>query len=180
MNNLDRREQVRRQLEQRRQVLAEWVETGLSNLPEGTTLPTSLNQVRLWDDSRLEISRIGSPASCTTTHRVHGPLVRAIDTLLRDLARQRPAPRKAKKTREGRTQTPLGGVEALPFGRRQSLRGAQVGARRDEAATSRRGAESRGVAAGKREASEPDSQPRGAACPTFGVRYRHIYRLASS
>ena len=37
-NNLERSEHVRRQLERRREVLAEWVAIGVSSLPEGRVI----------------------------------------------------------------------------------------------------------------------------------------------
>ena len=98
-NNLERSEHVRRQLERRREVLAEWVAIGVSSLPEGTSVPRSLNQVRLWEDPRLGISPIGSPSSVTRTHRVHGAAVRQIDRLLGELAGQRAARAKGRKAR---------------------------------------------------------------------------------
>lgn len=107
MNNSERREHVRRQLERRREVLAEWVEAGVSSLPDGTSVPTSLNQVRIWDNPSLGISRIGSPSSCTTTHRDYGPVVRDINALLRELARQRPVRNKPKKMREAQRKRRL-------------------------------------------------------------------------
>ena len=99
MNNLERREHVHRQLERRREVLAEWVQIGVLSLPEGTGVPRSLNQVRVWDEPRLGISRIGSPASFTTTHRVYGAVIRDIAGSLRELADQRAAQGKTKTTR---------------------------------------------------------------------------------
>ena len=99
MNNFARREHIRRQLERRRDVLAEWAKVGVSSLPDGTSVPVSLNQVRQWEDARRGIRRIGSASSFTTTHRVHGALVRDIDRLLRELAEQRAAQLKRKKTR---------------------------------------------------------------------------------
>ena len=98
MNNLERQAHVRRQLERRRDVLAEWAEIGFASLPEGTSVPLSLNQVRVWEDVRLGISRIGSASSFTTTHPVHGAVLRDIDRLLRELAGQRAAQVKRKKT----------------------------------------------------------------------------------
>ena len=112
MNNLERREHVHRQLERRREVLAEWAEIGVSSLPEGTSVPVSLNQVRGWEDARLGISRIGSPSSCTTTHRVHGAVVRAIDRLLREFAKQRAAQVKGKKTRGAKRKRRLAVLES--------------------------------------------------------------------
>ena len=99
VNNLERREHVRRQLELRREVLTAWAKTGVSGLPEGTNVPDSLNQVRQWADARLGITGIGSAASFTKTHRVHGALVRDIDRLLRELAQQRAAQLKRKNSR---------------------------------------------------------------------------------
>ena len=112
MNNLERREDVRRQLERRREVLAEWAEIGVSSLPEGTSVPVSLNQVRGWEDARLGISRVGSPSSCTTTHRVHGAVVRDIDRLLRELAEQRAAQVKGKKTQGAKRKRRLAVLES--------------------------------------------------------------------
>ena len=99
MSNLERRERLHRQIEQRRKVLAEWAKIGVSKLPEGTRVPRSLNQVRLWDEPRLGISRIGSPSSFTLKHQVHGTAVRAIAGSLSQLAAQRPEQGKAKRTR---------------------------------------------------------------------------------
>ena len=107
MNNLERREHHHRQLARRREVLAEWVERGLSNLPEGTYVPVSLNQLREWEDAGLGISRIGSAASFTMTHRVHGAAVRELDRLLRELADQRAALRKPKKARRAKRKRRL-------------------------------------------------------------------------
>lgn len=104
MNNLERRDHVRRQLERRREVLAEWVANGMSSVPEGTRVPVSINQVRRWEDARLGISSIGSPSSCTTTHPVHGAVVREIDRLVRELAVQRAARLKRKKTGRAKRQ----------------------------------------------------------------------------
>ena len=112
MNNLERREHVHRQLERRREVLAEWVATGISSLPEGTGVPVSLNQVRRWEDARLGISSIGSPSSCTTTHRVHGAVVRDIDRLLRELADQQASHVKRKKTRGAKRKRRLAVLES--------------------------------------------------------------------
>ena len=141
MNSLERREDVRRQLERRREVLAEWAEIGVSSLPEGTSVPVSLNQVRGWEDARLGISRVGSPSSCTTTHRVHGAVVRDIDRLLRELADQRAAQVKGKKTQGAKRKRRLAVLESSLSGRGQSICNSQHGASGDEVAATRRGAE---------------------------------------
>ena len=112
MNNSERHEHVRRQLEQRREVLAQWAETGISSLPQGTSVPVSLNQVRLWESPQLGISAIGSPSSVTTTHRMHGPVVREIDRLLADLARQRAAQDKSKQRRAAKRKRRLAVLES--------------------------------------------------------------------
>ena len=109
MNNRERQEHVLRQLERRREVLAEWVRVGVSNLPDGTHVPGSLNQVRLWDEARLGISPIGSPSSCTTTHRVYGAVVRDISGSLRELAGQRPV--KGERARAARRKRKLAVLE---------------------------------------------------------------------
>ena len=111
-NNLERREHLHRQLERRREVLAEWAEIGVFSLPPATSVPVSLNQVRAWEDARLGISRVGSPSSCTTTHRVHGAVVREIDQLLRELADQRAAQVKGKKTRGAKRKRRLAVLES--------------------------------------------------------------------
>ena len=116
MNNLERREHVHRQLERRREVLAEWAKIGVSSLPEGSSVPGSLNQVRLWENPRLGISRIGSPSSFTTTHRVHGAVVRDIDRLLGELAGQRAAQVKGKKTRVAKHKRRLAVLESSILG----------------------------------------------------------------
>ena len=116
MNNRQRRELVHRQLERRRELLAEWAMIGVSNLPEGTRVPVSLNQVRLWDELRLGISRIGSPSSCATTHRVHGAVVRDIARSLRELADQRAAPVKGKRARATKRKRRLAALKSSLLG----------------------------------------------------------------
>ena len=81
------------QIRLRLQTLREWQQNGV---PDGHTAPTSLNQVRYWDDASLGIAKIGAPASFTTTHKTHGPLVRAISNVL--LALNQPAPKQPKKS----------------------------------------------------------------------------------
>ena len=99
VNNAQRSARLRQQLERRCEVLAEWVKLGISRLPEGTSVPVSLNQVRQWDAVSLGIEKIGSAASFTTTHPVYGSLVRDVDRLLRELGEQRAAQRKRKRSR---------------------------------------------------------------------------------
>ena len=87
MNNYQRFEQVRGQIATRLELLQRWRADGV---PEGKILPRSLNQVRCWDDPELGISKIGSPASFTTTHPEHGASVKEISALLEALiTRQR-------------------------------------------------------------------------------------------
>ena len=109
MNNRERREHVERQLERRREVLAEWVQIGVAHLPEGTRVPRSLNEVRRWDDPRLGIFPIGSPSSCTTTHRVHGAVVRDIARLLREVVDRRAAPAKGRRAQAAKRKRQLEG-----------------------------------------------------------------------
>ena len=151
MNNSERREHVHRQLERRREVLAEWVETGVSSLPEGTGVPVSLNQVRRWEDARLGISSIGSPSSCTTTHRVHGAVVRDIDRLLREIADQQAPQVKRKKTRGAKRKRRLAVLESS-FANAAN-RYAALSAELDETKLQLRVAE-QSVAAFKRENTE--------------------------
>ena len=151
VNNLERHEHVRRQIELRREVLAGWAETGFSSLPEGTSVPVSLNQVRQWEDAHLGITRIGSASSFTTTHRVHGAVVRDIDRLLRELAEQRAAPGKRKKTRGAKLKRRLALLESSLSG--AANRYAVLSAELHETQLQLRVAE-QSVAAFKRENSE--------------------------
>ena len=151
MNNLERREHVHRQLERRREVLVAWAKIGVSGLPEGTSVPVSLNQVRQWEDARLGITRIGSAASFTTTHRAHGALVRDIDRLLRELAEQRAAKLKRKKTRGAKRARRLALLESSLSG--AANRYAVLSAELHETQLQLRVAE-QSVAAFKRENSE--------------------------
>ena len=151
MNNLERSEHLHRQLARRREVLAEWVELGLSSLPEGTCVPVSLNQVRQWEDAGLGISRIGSAASFTTTHRVHGAAVREFVPLLRALADQRAARGKRKKARGAKRKRRLAVLESSLSG--AANRYAVLSAGLHETQLQLRVAE-QSVAAFKRENSE--------------------------
>ena len=79
MNNRERGERVRRQIELRLDVLRDW---SCNGVPPGQEVPPSLNRVRIWEDAELGISRIGSPTSFTTKHPVHGASVKEIDEVL--------------------------------------------------------------------------------------------------
>ena len=151
MNNFARREHIHRQLERRRDVLAEWAKVGVSNLPDGTSVPVSLNQVRQWEDACRGITRIGSASSITTTHRVHGALVRDIDRLLRELAEQRAAQVKRKKTGRAKRNRRLAELESS-FASAANQYGV-LSAERDETELQLRVAE-QSVAAFRRENSE--------------------------
>ena len=151
MNNLERSEHLHRQLARRREVLAEWVKRGLSNLPEGTYVPVSLNQLREWEDAGLGISRIGSAASFTMTHRVHGAAVRELDRLLRELADQRAAQRKPKKARRAKRKRRLAELKSSFTGAANQY--VVLGAELHETQLQLRIAE-QSVAAFKRESSE--------------------------
>ena len=132
-------------------MLAEWVATGVSNLPEGTGVPVSLNQVRRWEDVSLGISKIGSPSSCTTTHPVYGAVVRDIDRLLRELADQQASQVKRKKTGRAKRNRRLAELESS-FASAANQYGVLT-AERDETELQLRVAE-QSVAAFKRENSE--------------------------
>ena len=151
MNNLERSAHVHQQLERRREVLAQWTELGFSSLPEGTSVPVSLNQVRQWEDVCLGISRIGSASSFTTTHRVHGAVVRDIDRLLRELAEQRAARGKRKKARGAKLKRRLAVLESSLSG--AANRHATLSVERHETELQLRVAE-HSVAAFKRENSD--------------------------
>ena len=103
VNNLKRQALVHDQIELRLRVLEAWLDNGA---PDGQRVPASLNQVRIWQDPSLGIVQIGSSASFTTTHRVHGELVTRISQVLRDLAAQRSPPPlgKKKSAAQGRAQ----------------------------------------------------------------------------
>ena len=94
MGNDDRRAFVCAQLELRCVVLDTWIREGV---PEGQTVPASLNQARTWDAPTLGIQPIGSSRTFTTTHRVHGPHVRNIQKLLHELAVKHRVPRRGLK-----------------------------------------------------------------------------------
>ena len=64
-----------------------------NEVPQGYSVPKSLNQVRQWDDETLGIRKIGSPSSFTTTHRTHGRTVERIAKLLQELRKPRPVDR---------------------------------------------------------------------------------------
>ena len=85
MNNCERRDRVRHQIQLRLDTLRGW---SCNGLPPGQEVPSSLNRVRLWEDAELGISKIGSPATCSTTHPQHGAAVKAIADLLEGLLKR--------------------------------------------------------------------------------------------
>ena len=95
VNNSERQAFVKEQLELRLRVLESWLENAP---PDGPQIPTSLNQMRQWDNPDLGIVPIGSSATVTTTHRTHGGLVSRIAKVLAALAAQRSS-RPARKKR---------------------------------------------------------------------------------
>ena len=94
VNNLERLALVQEQIQLRLRVLEAWLNNGT---PDGQNVPASLNQVRMWEDPSLGLVKIGSSASFTTTHRLHGELVNQISQVLRELAAQRSHPPLGKK-----------------------------------------------------------------------------------
>ena len=89
MNNRERGDRVRHQIQLRLDTLRGWSSNGV---PSGQEIPRSLNRVRLWEDPDLGISKIGSPSSFTTTHPEHGASIEEIASLLEVLVmRQREA-----------------------------------------------------------------------------------------
>ena len=85
MNNRERGERVRHQIQLRLDTLRGWSSDGI---PNGQELPRSLNQVRCWDDPAVGISKIGSPGSFSTKHPEHGTSVRAIAEVLKVLLKR--------------------------------------------------------------------------------------------
>ena len=103
MSNAKRHVTVCEQIERRAVVLDTWIREGV---PEGQSVPASLNQARTWDAPSLGIKPIGSSRTFTTTHRAHGPQVRHIAKLLHELAPKHRIPRTGQKklARESRAQ----------------------------------------------------------------------------
>ncbi|MCY4515267.1 MAG: hypothetical protein OXC69_09085 [Candidatus Tectomicrobia bacterium] len=62
--------------------MEEWSRKGV---PQGYSVPKSLNKAREWVDESLGIRKIGSPSSFTTTHCTHGRSVEQIAKLIDEL-----------------------------------------------------------------------------------------------
>ncbi|MBX3488608.1 hypothetical protein [Parvibaculum sp.] len=74
-----KRQTVEQRIERRLEVLREWLREGI---PAGKVIPKSLKAARVWDDVELGILPIVSPNEFTTTHTLHGSLVRDVAGLL--------------------------------------------------------------------------------------------------
>lgn len=88
---------VEQRIERRLEVLREWLRSGV---PVGRSIPKNLKAVRLWEDVGLRVQPIASPNEFTTTHRLHGPLIRDIAGILTELKKRykQPAARSRLRT----------------------------------------------------------------------------------
>ena len=93
MNNTNRAGALRQKIQVRLEILERWRDEGI---PEGYTVPISLNKVRTWEDASLGIQRIGSPSSFTTSHPKYGGLVKKIAEVLE--VSNRPKKKKSRKS----------------------------------------------------------------------------------
>lgn len=80
-----KRQSVEERIERRLEVLREWLRDGV---PAGESIPRSLKVARLWEDAELGILPIASPNEFTTTHHLHGHLVRDVGGLLTALRKR--------------------------------------------------------------------------------------------
>lgn len=83
--SVESRQSIEDRIESRITILKDWLHEGI---PMGKAVPKSLTAARVWDDADLGILPIASPNEFTTTHQVHGPLVRDIAGLLSDLKKK--------------------------------------------------------------------------------------------
>lgn len=79
------RQSVEKRIERRLEVLREWLRDGI---PAGKEIPGNLRAAREWDDPELGIASIASPNEFTTTHHLHGRLVRDVAGLLTALKKR--------------------------------------------------------------------------------------------
>lgn len=84
---------VEQRIERRLEVLREWLRNGV---PVGRSIPKNLKAVRIWEESELRIQPIASPNEFTTTHRLHGPLIRDIAGILTELKKRYKQPARAQ------------------------------------------------------------------------------------
>lgn len=66
---------VEPRIERRLEVLRSWHNDGV---PADQAIPGSLKAVRVWEDAKLGIMPNASPNEFTTTHHLHGSMVRDI------------------------------------------------------------------------------------------------------
>jgi len=71
-------------IDRRLDLLRSWRRDGV---PKNKQVPGSLKEARIWQDAELGIVPISSPNEFTTTHHLHGNLVREIASLLTALRR---------------------------------------------------------------------------------------------
>lgn len=82
---------IAERIDRRRDLLRSWRRDGV---PKNKQVPRNLKEARIWRDAELGIVPISSPNEFTTTHHLHGSLVREIAGLLTAL--QRPTRQKVK------------------------------------------------------------------------------------
>jgi len=87
---------VEQRIERRLVVLRGWHNDGV---PADQSIPGSLKAVRVWEDAELGIMPIASPNEFTTTHPLHGSMVRDIGSLLTALKKRFDRSAKTSSTR---------------------------------------------------------------------------------
>jgi hypothetical protein len=90
-----KRQTVEERIERRLDVLREWLRDGI---PAGKIVPKSLNAARTWNDPEIGIMPIASPNEFTSTHNLHGNLVRDVAGLLTALKKRLDKPQYTVKS----------------------------------------------------------------------------------
>lgn len=94
LDNASKEALLKKRIRARVDILEGWIKNGA---PDNYVIPSSLNQVRVWEDINFGIEKIGSPASFTTKHKTHGREIRKIQKLLEVL--HKPVKKKTPATK---------------------------------------------------------------------------------
>ncbi len=121
-----KRQSVEQRIERRLDVLRGWLSDGV---PAGQSIPGSLKAVRVWEDTELGILPIVSPNEFTTTHHLHGGLVRDIGGLLTALKKRFDRPASSSSTR---SSVPVATFDRKAFDRQLEAAVSQWHAERDQ------------------------------------------------
>jgi len=79
MDNTRRQQNLKEQIELRIELLEKKIR---GELADDVSIPISLTKLRLWQNEKYGVEKIGSPSSFVTTHQEHGQKVRKIQKLL--------------------------------------------------------------------------------------------------